>query len=245
MVYNLIDKIKRYFTFNKEEMIALIGSSLVIGFMFAFRDFTLFNLATAIGIVFVSILFHISVQKIAALHDGFSVEFKIWWLGLLIGLVTVFMSAAISNNKIIIWWLALPGGIVFSMLAKHRLGKFRYGMNYWPMGIIAFSGPIASIVFGTIFKNINLYILGSGFPLFDKIFIFNLVLAATQMLPIPPLDGHYMFFASRSAYAFLLGTIITYVVLVLGLQIFSWVWAIIIGAIIWLVYYIKFERVAW
>jgi len=113
------------------------------------------------------------------------------------------------------------------------------------MAIIAFAGPIASIVFGTIFKNINLYILSNSFPLFDKIFIFNLVLAAAQMLPIPPLDGHYMFFASRSTYAFLAATIIIYTVLVLGLKVFSWIWALIIGAVIWLIYYIKFERVAW
>jgi hypothetical protein len=238
-MYNLVDKIKRYFTFSKEEILAFVAASLVIGFMFAFREFTLFNLIMALGVVFASLLFHVSVQKIAALHDGYGAEFKIWWAGLLIGLAVTF----ITNGRI--WWAVFPGGIVFSMLAMHRLGKFRYGMNYWPMGIIAFSGPIASIVFGTIFKNINLYILGNSFPLFDKIFIFNLVLAATQMLPIPPLDGHYMFFASRSAYAFLLGTIVIYVVLVLGLRIYSWIWAIIIGAIIWLVYYIKFERVAW
>jgi hypothetical protein len=65
------------------------------------------------------------------------------------------------------------------------------------------------------------------------------------MLPIPPLDGHYMFYASRSAYAFLLATIVIYVVLVLVLGVYSWVWAIIIGAVLWLIYYIKFERVAW
>jgi len=239
MVYNLIDKIKKYFTFSKDEVLAFIISSLVIGFMFAFRHFTLVNLVLAIGIVFVSLFFHVAIQKIAALHDGYGIEFKIWWTGLLIGLVITF----ITNGRI--WWAVFPGGVVFSMLARHRLGKFRYGMNYWPMGIIAFAGPIASIVFATIFKNINLYVLGNGFPLFDQIFIFNLVLAAAQMLPIPPLDGHYMFFASRSTYAFLFATIVFYVVLVLGLQIFSWVWAIIIGAIIWLVYYIKFERVAW
>ena len=238
-MWDLIDKIKRYFTFSKEELKVILVSSLVVGFMFAFRDFSLYNLITAIGIVILSLLLHISIQKIAGLHDGFGTEFKIWWMGLLIGLVITF----ITNGRI--WWIVFPGGIVFSMLARHRLGKFRYGMNYWPMGIIAFAGPIASIVFGTVFKNINLYLLNSAFPLFDRIFIFNLVFAACQMLPIPPLDGHYMFFASRSAYAFLLGTIITYVVLVLGLQLYSWVWALIIGAILWLVYYIKFERVAW
>ena len=86
MVYNLIDKIQRYFTFNKEELLALVACSLVIGFMLAFRDFTVLNFIVAMGIIFVSILIHVSVQKIAGLHDGLGVEFKIWWMGLLIGL---------------------------------------------------------------------------------------------------------------------------------------------------------------
>jgi len=239
---DLIDKIKRYFTFTKEELISIGAASLMLGFIFALRRWqnaSIGDFLTGVLIVLISLIFHITVQKIAGLHDGFGVEFKVWWMGLLIGIAITFMTRGG------IWWIVFPGGIVFSMLARHRLGKFRYGMNYWPMGVIAFAGPIASIVFGTIFKNINLYILNSGFAFFDNLFIFNLVFAACQMLPIPPLDGHYMFFASRSTYAFLLGTIIVYTVLVLGLQIFSWVWAIIIGALIWLIYYIKFERVAW
>ena len=124
MVYNLIDKIKKYFVFGKEEVLSFLGCSLVIGFMFAFREFTIFNLIIAIGVVFFSLLFHVSIQKIAALHDGYGAEFRIWWMGLLIGLVITF----ITNGRL--WWAVLPGGIVFSMLAKHRLGKFRYGMNY-------------------------------------------------------------------------------------------------------------------
>ena len=241
-MYNLIDKIKRYFTFNIEELKAIGIGSLVIGLMFALREWqnaSFGDFISSVIVVLISLVFHLSVQKIAGLHAGFGVEFKVWWMGLMIGFVLTFITRGS------IWWIVFPGGIVFTMLARHRLGMFRYGMNYWPMGIVAFAGPIASIIFGTIFKNINLYILGNSVPFFDKLFIFNLVLAACQMLPIPPLDGHYMFYASRSAYAFLLATIVIYVVLVLGLGVYSWIWALIIGAVLWLIYYIKFERVAW
>ena len=238
-MWDLIDKIIKYFIFDKKEIKSLIAASLVLGFIFAFKDFTIVNFIFAIVIVAVSLIFHISAQKITALHLGFGAEFRIWWLGLLISLIIAF----ISNGKL--WWIVIPGGIIFSMIAKHRLGKFRYGMNYWPMGIIGFTGPIASIILGTIFKNIEIYMIGSPVPFLHNIFIFNLAFAACQMLPIPPLDGHFMFYASRSWYAFLSSTIIIYTVLVLILHIYSWVWALILGGIAWLIYYIYFEKEAW
>lgn len=238
-MWDLIDKIKRYFRFSKEEIKSLLLASVIIGFIFTFRDFTLFNLICAILIIAISIAFHVSAQKISALYVGFGAEFKLWWYGLLISLVICF----ISNGTV--WWLILPGGIIFSMLARHRLGRFRYGLNYWPMGVIGFSGPIASIVLGTIFKNIELYIFHATVPLLHNIFIFNLVFAVCSMLPIPPLDGHYMFYGSRPWFAFLFGTIATYAILTIIFGVYSWIWALIVGGISWLIYYISFERTAW
>ena len=121
------------------------------------------------------------------------------------------------------------------MLAKYRLGKFRYGLNYL---------PIASIAFGTIFKNIELYLpfIPINPLLLNNIFIFNLVLAVCTMLPIPPLDGHFLFYASRMWYVFLFATIFFYTVLTIVFEIYSWIWAIIIGLVILSVYYIYFER---
>ena len=236
---DLIAKIKKYFRFSIDEIKSIAIASLLIGFMFAFRDFSLLNFVYAIIVVVLSLLFHIIIQKIVSLHMGFEADFKLWWYGLLIGLAVTF----VSNGKV--WWLVLPGGLAFSILARHRLGKFRYGLNYWPMGIIAFSGPIASIVFGTIFKNIELYIFQTPIPFLHNIFIFNLVLAVCSMIPIPPLDGHYMFYASRMWFSFLFGTIFSYAILTLVFEIYSWVWAIIIGIVIWLIYYIKIEKGLW
>ena len=236
---DLTAKIKKYFRFSLDEVKSIALASLLIGFMFAFKDFTVSGLVYGIIVVALSLLFHIGVQKIMALYMGFEIDFKLWWYGLLIGLAITF----VSNGKV--WWLVLPGGITFSILARHRLGKFRYGLNYWPMGIVAFSGVIASVVFGTLFKNIELYILGTQMPFLHNIFIFNLVLAVCSMIPIPPLDGHYMFYASRMWFTFLFGTIFAYAIFTLVFEIYSWIWAIIIGFIIWLSYYIKIERTLW
>jgi Zn-dependent protease len=236
---DLIEKIRFYFRFNNEEVKSIAIISIVLGFSFAFQDFSILKLIYAAIIVALSIFVHVSIQKIVSLHVGFLADFKMWWTGLIIGLIITFLS----NGRV--WWLLLPGGLTFSIFARHRLGKFRYGLNYWPMGIIALSGIIASIAFGTIFKNIELYIFGSSVPFLASIFTINLVLAICSMIPIPPLDGHYIFFASRLWFALLFGTIFAYSILTLVFEIYSWVWAIIFGLIVWAAYYIKMERQFW
>jgi len=84
--------------------------------------------------------------------------------------------------------------------------------------------------------------LGGTSVLFNSIFIFNLAYAVGQMLPIPPLDGHYLVFASRLWYAFLFGTIVTYVLLALLVSVYSWIFAVIAGGLIWLIFYTTFEK---
>lgn len=233
---DLVGKLKNHYKFSKDEIKSLIIASALIGFTFAFRDFSLTNLIYAIIVAAIGITFHVAIQKVISLHVGYTADFKLWWYGLLAGLAVTFAS----NGKI--WWLVFPGGLTFSIIARHRLGEFRYGLNYMQMGIIAFSGTVASILLGTIFKNIEIYIIGSQIPFLHNIFIFNLVLAIATLLPIPPLNGHYLFFASRMWYAFLFGTVFAYGVLTLVFEIYSWIWAIVMGVIIWLIYFTQIER---
>ena len=59
----LIERIKEYLTFNKEEAIGLMVSALVIGFVFAFKDWSLSNFVLAVIIALLSFLFHTTAQK--------------------------------------------------------------------------------------------------------------------------------------------------------------------------------------
>ena len=235
----LFERIKTYLDFTKEESLNLLAAALVFGFIFAFKSWSFVNLIIAILIVLLSFLVHLTAQKIAALRYGYKVEFKIGWFALIIPLILVF----ISNGKM--WWLIIPGGVHFSLLAGLRLGRFRYGLNYWTMGITALVGPIASILLATIFKQIDIWFFASSSVVFHNIFIFNLAYAMAQMLPIPPLDGHYLFYASRLTYVFLAGTIITYSILSISFALYSWIFALLAGGLAWLIFYIKFERTAW
>lgn len=236
----LWERIKRDFRFEKDEVVGLLVSSLAFGFIFFynFRD-TLGNFIASVVIVAISLVFHIAAQKIVGLHLGVKVEYKLWWYGILAGLIAVF----VSNGKV--WWLIVPGGVVCSLIAKYRLGRFYYGLNYVVLGAVGWTGPVASIIFASLFKNLNMYFLSVPIPLFQKIFIWNLVFAVFSLIPIPPLDGHYTFFAGRLTYAFVAGSIAVYCLLILILGVYSFVWALIGGAIIYVVYLVTFELGAW
>jgi len=243
----ILDRIKKYYRFDIDELKSLAISVLIIGFMISFREwgverfsfiYGLYHLIGGILIAAISILFHVSIQKIFGLNMGFTTKYKVWWYGLLASLIITF----VTNGKL--WWLIIPGGVVCTIIGKYRLGKFRYGMNYMALGFIGVAGPIASIIFGTIFKNVDIF-LGLAHPLIDKIFIFNLVYAVCTMLPIPPLDGHLTFFASRPLYVLLFGIIFTYSILIILFQIYSWILALAIGGLILLIYYVFYERTAW
>jgi len=234
----LIERIKRDFTFHFDELKGLAIATLVLAFVFTFREWSLINLFYAILIIALSLIVHISAQKIVGLHLGVKVEFKLWWYGLLASLIAVFLS----NGRV--WWIIVPGGFITSIIAKYRLGKFRYGLGYHLMGVVGLTGPVASIILGSIFKNINLYTPITS-PLLDKVFVFNLVYAVFSLLPIPPLDGHYTFFAGRLTFAFVAGSIVVYCLLILLLGVYSFIWALIGGGIIYILYYTLFERKAW
>ena len=230
------ERVKTYLSFSKDELLNMLLATIIIGFVFSFRNFSNINLFLAILTVALSILFHVTAQKIAALRIGFKTVFKISWYGLLISLMLIF----VTNGRT--WWLVLPGGVTFSILAGLRLGRMRYGLNYGTMGSIGLVGPAASLLLATIFKQVDIWFFANSSTVLHNIFIFNLAYAVCEMLPIPPLDGHYMFYASRLWYVFLFVIILVYSLLAAYFNLYSWIFAIIAGALGWLIYYLTVER---
>lgn len=196
--YDYTDKLRRYFWFTPEETKALIITVLVLAFMFSFDDWGagskveavtgLINFALAIIIVASSLLIHVGAQRAAGLQIGFRVEYKMWVPGLLIGLALIFLT----NGKS--WWVMAPGGIFIHSLGHHRLGYFRYGLNYWSQAGTTLWGTIATLTFAMILKALWL-----GWPteFLANFTLFNTALAIISMLPIPPYDGSRILFQSR------------------------------------------------
>jgi hypothetical protein len=238
------DVVKRYFPFNKEEKRSLVITILVLAIIIGMDDgrasFSLVpwlaNFAIILVFVIISVFWRQAAHRLVAFRAGFRAEYRIWWLGILIGLgLTV-----ISRGK---WWIIIPGSVMAHHMAIHRLGWFRYGPNVTAISLIAMAGPIGNIILATIIKTIEWIFFGSN-VLLHKIFIFNLAYAMWTMLPIPPLDGSKSFFHSRLVYAFVFACIAAYTVLAY-MKVFSWIWALVIGFIIYLAYYLLYERTAW
>ncbi len=246
-IVDLADKIKRYYKFTPSELKGLIIAILVTSFVISFKEWGvgsvfdfkagLFNFFNAILIVALSFLVHLSAQRVWALATGYRHEFQMWGIGLGIALILAF----VTNGRA---WLIIPGGFIVHHLAGHRLGWFRYGINYWALGLIAFAGPLANILLAIVFKSLSGFVSNA---LIQKVIIFNIMYAVFSMVPIPPLDGSKVYFGARMLYAFGASGIVAAAALLYA-DIAVWVAVLasfIIAVILWLLYYIFFESGYW
>ncbi|MFH1510924.1 MAG: hypothetical protein ABIF10_04470, partial [Candidatus Woesearchaeota archaeon] len=232
---NYSDLCKRYLMFTKEEITGVIVSILVLTMIVAFDDKSeTFNISSWIGnflvwliIVASSFIVHQLGHRLIGLKIGYRVEYRIWWYGLLIGIVVMLLT----RGK---FWVLVPGSILVHHMQLHRLGKFRFGPNVFSFSMISLWGPLASIFFAAIVKTLQVWfglaIFGEAFV--DKLFMFNLWLAAYALLPIPPLAGSRIFFHSRAIYVFVAASVIAYAILI-SLGVFSFVFAVLIGLAVW------------
>ncbi len=246
-IHDHIDKVKRYYRFTLDEIKALFLTCFLLAFMLSFNEWGagdnfevntgIYNLIITFLLVVIAILVHVSAQRISGLWVGFRIEYKMWGLGLIIGL----LITVISRGKL--FFLA-PGGIFLHHLAQHRLGYFRYGINIWAQAMIVVWSIVATVALATIFK--GLWTLFPGAMFLYKGMIINMWLAIFCLLPFPPLDGSRLLFSSRAHYAFAVGGVVTWAILLN----FAPFWITIFGSIlaagiITLLYYVLFERVAW
>jgi len=246
---DLMDKLKKYYTFTKYEIRGYAIAILAIAFIISFGqwgdkkfDLTagLFNLFNSILIVALSILVHDAGQRIWGLAIGYKIEFKMWTFGIVLGLIVAF----INNGRIEYLWVILPGTFMLHHLAGHRLGFFRYGINIIGQSMVALAGPLFTLMLIILLK--ILYALYPN-PLLQRAIIFNIFYNITNMLPIPVLDGGKIFFGSRMIYAFVMPAMIAATILmVIDIPVFfAVVLSLLVGIILWLWYYVSFERKVW
>ncbi|MBI2657037.1 hypothetical protein HYX03_04820 [Candidatus Woesearchaeota archaeon] len=244
---DMLDKIKRYYRFTSYELRGLVISVLVMAFVFSYNDwgpgntfiFSVgsYNFFNAILIVTLSILVHDLGQRLWALASGYRLEFKMWSFGLILSLVAALLTRGTLP-------LIIPAGFMLHHLAGHRLGWFRYGINYFGQAMVALAGPLFTLMLIILLKVLNSFFPN---PLIHKAIIFNVVYAITSLLPIPPLDGSKIYFGSRMLYAFVLPAIaFATILMIIDIPIFfALVLSLLVGIILWLVYYISFERKVW
>ncbi len=243
-----LNQVKVYFRFSKEEVKGFFLLVILFAFIFSFDqwgpkggEFDLYyglkNLLIALIISLISVFIHHSTQKLMAIYYNLSAEITIWWYGIIISL----MLLLVSNGEI---KLLAASALFVGPLIKHRWGEPRFGERFSHVSTIALLGPLANIFIATLVKTFDVWF---GFNLVSEqgfwynLFWFNWMMALYNFLPIPPLDGSRIFFASRLAYAFAFGCIVGYIFLYIA-GIYSYIFSLIIGGIFWLVFYIFFER---
>ncbi|PIN75868.1 hypothetical protein COV18_01665 [Candidatus Woesearchaeota archaeon CG10_big_fil_rev_8_21_14_0_10_37_12] len=237
---NFVDKLNKYFWYTKAEFRGFIIVVLALAFIYSWDQWGTTSFDSAIGlvnfiksIIFVAItvFIHHSGQRIMALTMGQKVTHLFWWHGIIIGLILVLVSN--GNIK----FLAATGAMI-TTVHIHRLGGFRYGPNLTSLSKIAMTGPASNIIFAALIKSlewINLLPESVSVPLFNL----NLAFAAWNLLPIPPLDGSHILYTSRLTYIFVATTIITYILLAIFLNFYSFIIALLVGGFAWLIYLIK------
>lgn len=194
---NYKDKIKRYFTFSHGELNNLIITVLVIGFIISFKDWvitpdgglntllTIRNIINGILVAALVLLIHESAHRLWAIGIGFRVEAKLWWPGLIAGIILTFATRG--------WvWFIIAPAIFIHHLPVHRLGRFRHGLNMFANGMICLAGVVATIAFAFVVKILLVYAPANILLL--KTLHVSLWFAVINMLPIPPLDGSRIFY---------------------------------------------------
>ena len=232
----LVSRIKEYFGFDKQEVSTLIIAILITGFIFSFRDWGVeqFNLAIGLKnlmivliIAAISFFFRISCQKIYGLSQGYQVQFKVWWAGIVLALIIAFVTVGRLP-------LVLIGGVVSSFIVKQRLGEFRYGASSSGRAMIGFWGVLGNLIMAILFA-IGAYFLPQSF-FFNKGIILNLIMGFSALIPLPQLDGLGIFFGSRALYYVGILTVLLTTLLLVTKTKIGLLLAIIIASLVGIVY---------
>jgi len=255
-MYGYFYSLKQYFSYERKELTGILWTSLTFAFILTafFKGFlrkpvlledTIIFLASAFILVLIAFFVHVSFQKAVAIKLGYKANYTYWLNGVLISLFLSFFSLGYIP-------FIFPGSVSIEHIPKLRLGKFRYGTNLKDLARVALAGPLVHIILVMI---AGIFYFATGAARDGVLFLFiliNLFLAVYTCLPIPKIDiptkidggsdGLGIFFFSRTIYALVFCTIVVYAILILFAQVWSFVIAFVLGAIMATVYSIAVEQ---
>jgi hypothetical protein len=199
-------KIKRFFPPSNQEWLEFFVVSFVIGFILSFNAWGADNFDLAVGLrnllissvlSIITLAIHHGAQRLMALNLDMQAEHRAWWGGMLVAL----LLAVITRG-------ALPF-VTFTRteieeLKYHRLGHFRYKAGTVSKMWVYLAGPMANAVVALLFW----WLVKSPSDTITSFIHLNLLFALIYLLPIPPLDGCYIFFVSRTFLAVVFGGVL-------------------------------------
>ncbi len=162
-------------SFSKRELRDLVISVLVLTFVFSRFDLTILpTIALVVVLVFV---LHELGHKFMAQRYGCSAEYKMWPMGLILGIVTAFLGGII---------FAAPGAVMISPYSKKKFAFRVVHLGRKEIGHIGLAGPAVNLVIG--FVSLILLFLYSH-NLFFLISQISFFLALFNLIPFGMLDG--------------------------------------------------------
>lgn len=202
--------------FTSDELRDLAISGIVLGFCFSARNFfewlagysSAVNYALAFLVALLTVglgfLAHELCHKFTAQSFGFWARYRMWGIGLMLAVALAFAT----RGRFI---FAAPGAVLIAAPA------YWFGMlpTKRQNGLIALAGPLANIALALAFST-----LAMGWPRASLLgmvgrigFFVNIWLAAFNLIPIPPMDGHKVLSWSVAVWA--LATLLAWGLLIL------------------------------
>jgi len=168
----------------------LLVSVIFWVYLFEFPSFIGFF--SSLVIVFFSFFLHEMGHKFVARRLGCIATYKIWPVGILIGLVSIAFGM-------------IGAGIVFIAVGAVEIMPYSFGrwgfkvvkLGQREMGLISLAGVGLNVFFAIFFK------LFPGM-IFQKLSYFNGLFAIFNLIPFPPLDGSKIFMWKEWLWLFLI-----------------------------------------
>ena len=228
---NYLEAFKIYAVPSGQELLAMIASSAVGGFVFSFDKWGSDTFDLNVGIhnfLLYAVMIFLLLSAIEfgrrfwATKLGYKTEYRIWWIGILISLFFVFFTQG---------WLKflIPGGFYVRVIPHLRLGHHVYRLKMVDLAKLAIAGTFAGVFFTVLLSNFVAW----------EITVMYMIIIIAGLVPIdipvrvayegtPHSSGSAILFGSRSGLAFTLVLVLTAFLL---LKIFPF-WATMVLAFI-------------
>ncbi|MCP3682975.1 MAG: hypothetical protein GY861_09815 [bacterium] len=228
-MYNLYQwyvRFKQYAAFSKSEKQWLVISVFVMTLIVAFNDGSdtfewnswLMNFLIVFICIAIAVFVREFVHRLWGIEQGYRVEFKPLFYGLVGGLVIAFMTNGFVR-------IPIYGGVMLHIMEKHRLGYFRYRLGYQHLGSTSVMASLSNLLLAFIVK--LLPFIPAEFA--EKFIWINVLMAVVNMLPIPTLDGANVLYASRKLWFFSFGGILGAGALLVFSANINVLWALAVG----------------
>ena len=203
--YNHLDKLRRYGGLQRKELAWLLflffALTLIAGFDDGSEVLVFSHWFVNVVIVGIASFFALAIpqfmQRFWALEEGYRFEFTPSWYGILISIFLL----VISGGTLLFFGYS---GFRLHTLSAHRIGGFRHNLGVFSLAKIASSGPIFNILFA-----IFVFLLPFSGPLKTQLIQINVVVALSNLLPLPSYDGLKLLFASRRGFSLVFGWCLT------------------------------------